>query len=501
MKEQTAEEREKIAKSNEEYSILDELFATEKVAQVVILGVTTHLAVIKYMKDEKDTLLFQSALTTLVAFVAGCLVSYRTRMVNNGLWGSDLRILSDFLPSFNVIYLLFLPFTMSLLFGRDLALVNGALAFNCTDVPFYMKLPLQAIFVLLNDEYYSDRERNIKAVVLNVVLCFLLEKIGELKSFDVVDCNLFSILLTNVLYLVDSPSLHFQVLQKSMYGLIAAMAVNFVGSLVLSRANKLVRSFILFSSFSVVFPYTIIKTLRIDGQNPAFWLYEYITSDSTRMNIICGWIVCLLILLPNVMIFQSNFSLNTSRKVWHFVILALLVKPLQWDAEFVKISIAGTIVLFLIVEYLRYLKLAPIGDFLDKKLRSFADFRDERGPIIISYVYLIIGVATPILINGSLVGVISLGVGDSLASIVGHRWGRIRWPGTNKTLEGTLAFILATTGCSLYFKQRYGEFEGVTVSNVILTCVLSGILEGNSVLNDNILIPAFMLIFIEICKS
>ena len=174
--------------------------------------------------------------------------------------------------------------------------------------------------------------------------------------------------------------------------------------------------------------------------------------------------------------------------------------PFRYDPDFVKISLAGTIVLFLAVEYLRFLKLAPYGELLDSKLRSFADFRDERGPIIISYIYLIIGVATPILINGSLVGVISLGVGDSLASIVGYRWGRHQWPGTSKTLEGTFAFILSTSICSLCFKLFLGAFQEITSAQVILACILSGILEGNSVLNDNILIPAYMFVVTELLK-
>lgn len=38
-------------------------------------------------------------------------------------------------------------------------------------------------------------------------------------------------------------------------------------------------------------------------------------------------------------------------------------------------------------------------------------------------------------------GVLSLGVGDALASIVGRRMGHVRWSSANgKTLEGSVAF-------------------------------------------------------------
>lgn len=43
----------------------------------------------------------------------------------------------------------------------------------------------------------------------------------------------------------------------------------------------------------------------------------------------------------------------------------------------------------------------------------------------------------------SLSGILSLGFGDAAASLVGKRFGRYHWPGTKKTVEGTLAFIIA----------------------------------------------------------
>ena len=334
------------------------------------------------------------------------------------------------------------------------------------------KLPLQLVFVLINEEYYTDRSTNMKAIAINVALCYVLEKISDLKSLDHVDCNLFSILLTNVLYLIDSPTVHFQILQKVLYGFIVAVSVNYALSFPLRYASTYLRSLILFSSFSLIFPLTVTRILTIDRKKPLTWLYEYIFSSDTRIKIIFIWLLCLLVLIPNVMIFKSNFSLNTSRKIWHFLILFLLIPPLQLDPEFVKVSLSGTVVLFLVVEYLRYLKLEPVGKFLDEKLRSFSDFRDDRGPIIISYIYLIIGVSAPILINGSLVGVISLGVGDSLASIVGGKWGRIKWPGTNKTVEGTLVFILATSAVSLFCQHRYNSFSPISNGNVVLTLSL-----------------------------
>ena len=410
--------------------------------------------------------------------------------------------------SFETIYVFFLPFMMSLLFFPDLVNINLVLMLNVFDGSFFTKMIVQLFFLMFTSNEEITLVRNLAGVLLNTIINYCLIQIGELKSLDIVDCNLFSILLTDVLFLARIPqignnnniiiNLPYNVIWGALVAFIVSVGINYMLLIPLQNMrNKTMRSLALFTTFIFTFPLLINWFVDVGDSTqmtPANWLFNYIMESKTRQRILITWLLFIFILIPNILVLKSNFSLNTSRKLWHYLILILIIRPFQWDPAFVKISLAGTIVLFLAVEYLRYLKLEPLGKILDEKLRSFSDFRDERGPIIISYIYLIIGVATPLLIADSPVGLISLGVGDSTASIIGKRYGEFRWPDSKKTIEGTFAFIFTTFITGYICKQYLGYFKHLTIGNWLLVCTLSGVLEGNSVLNDNILIPAFMMI-------
>lgn len=405
---------------------------------------------------------------------------------------------------FEVVYVFFLPFMLSLLYYPELININTVLMLNVFDGSLLTRSVIQLFFLMFTSQDELVLLRNFSAIVLNVSFHYVLTHVSKLKSLDNVDCNLFSILLTNVLFLAKKPrmdgepiNLPYNVLWGTLMAFLASTGINYMVSLPLViTKNKHVRSVILFTTFTISFP--LLANYIIDvgdnTQTPIMWLLNYVQESKTRQKILFTWLSFLLVLIPNILIFKSKFSLNTSRKLWHFLILALIIYPFQVDPTFVKISLAGTITLFLAVEYLRYLKLEPLGNLLDEKLRSFADFRDECGPIIISYIYLIIGIATPLLIADSPVGLISLGVGDSISSIIGKKFGELHWPNSKKTIEGTLAFISTTFIVGYICKEYLGYFTHLTTGNWLLVCTLSGILEGNSILNDNILIPAFMLI-------
>ncbi|QEU60781.1 Sec59 [Kluyveromyces lactis] len=472
--------------------VLDKVFEADRVIQLTILGLSSHLVYAKYGSEPWFSQQFSMVTSVLVAYVVN-------------LWMSATRtnLGVNTLPTFNTIYLFYMQLLLSTLFVPQYLLLNTVLAFSISDISVFFKIPLQIIFLLMGDNGSANIANDVKALALNYFFIFGLYKTSKLKSLDKTECHMFALLCTDILALVESDSIYFQVFQVCFTSFIVLVTVTSAVSYGLESvgAARWIRTLLLLPMIVVGFSYYIQTNLIINNVPPFTWLIDYIGSSMIRLKIMGIWLGSALLLLPSVFALKSNWSLNTSRKVWHFAILPLLIPAIMMDSNFVKIALAGTVNLFLIVEYIRFLHIYPVGHYLDKHLRSFADFRDEKGPIIISYLYFIIGISLPFLINGSIIGIISLGVGDSLASIIGKKFGRNRWPNTCKTFEGTFAFIAATGITTVIMKVYFNFFTEVSFMNLVLVCFLAGILEGNSTLNDNLLIPTFMLILLESMKE
>lgn len=74
--------------------------------------------------------------------------------------------------------------------------------------------------------------------------------------------------------------------------------------------------------------------------------------------------------------------------------------------------------------------------------------------------------------------------------MTGFNCGRIQWPGSKKTVEGTLAFIIAVAGV-------FHLFFGLNAP-ILITTILCGILEGVLNENDNLYIPIYFIIMYQL---
>jgi dolichol kinase len=83
-------------------------------------------------------------------------------------------------------------------------------------------------------------------------------------------------------------------------------------------------------------------------------------------------------------------------------------------------------------------------------------------------------------------------MGDAAAAVVGRRYGRLRWPGQRKTLEGSLA--LAATGFASAWLLSHLPIEGLTealpVGRLAIGAVAAAAAEAVPIPpNDNIRVP------------
>jgi dolichol kinase len=207
------------------------------------------------------------------------------------------------------------------------------------------------------------------------------------------------------------------------------------------------------------------------------------------------FIILLPISFPKSSLFSNQ---NSLRKFYHFSAVALFLPAAFWSLKILKIALAVASTLFLYTEIIRNdlkanLKTLKFNEFMERCRNEL-----DSGQMILSHFYLLIGCSLPFWLCESLnissfSGVISLGIGDSLASIGGKRFGRTTWHSkTRKTLEGSffgfigmlISWIVLNELCS----------SKLPIEKIFFISISSCIWEALINLNDNLTLPLFTFI-------
>ncbi|KAG2220996.1 hypothetical protein INT45_004615 [Circinella minor] len=203
----------------------------------------------------------------------------------------------------------------------------------------------------------------------------------------------------------------------------------------------------------------ICKTL-MNHQDPFLWTLSFVFLSPQRLFLCIYWaltVATTVIVWVLVLDFTVSdgpveakvltSALNKKRKLFHALAVIMFIPGVLFELPFLQLAFGVALGVFIYLEYLRYFAIWPYGKSIHMFLSEFIDSRD-LGPVILSHIYLLLGCAGPVWLGGSnllasLSGIIALGFGDAAASLVGKKWGRYRWPGTKKTVEGTMAFVFA----------------------------------------------------------
>ncbi|KAI8076897.1 uncharacterized protein BX664DRAFT_344201 [Halteromyces radiatus] len=275
-------------------------------------------------------------------------------------------------------------------------------------------------------------------------------------------------------------------------------------------------------------------------QNPFLWTLEFLFSSPPRLFLCIYWTIAIgitVIIWVLLLDFPANddqqqqtffasskhsrakhltSALNKKRKLFHGLAVVMFVPGVLFANSFLQLAFGVALSSFIYLEFLRYFAVWPYGKNLHMFLTEFIDNRD-LGPVILSHIYLLVGCAVPVWLGSSsiiasLSGILSLGFGDALASIVGKRFGRFQWPGTKKTVEGTLAFIVTVylSALIITYSSALISLDGVSTIvasagrrewiQYLLVVTMTGLLEAFSFQNDNIIIPLYMYALVVQCQ-
>ncbi|KAJ7739314.1 hypothetical protein B0H14DRAFT_3515801 [Mycena olivaceomarginata] len=192
----------------------------------------------------------------------------------------------------------------------------------------------------------------------------------------------------------------------------------------------------------------------------------------------------------------AHSGLNARRKFFHALVVVMFVPGVAFDPAFTHLAFSVAFALFVFAEYIRYFAIYPLGVAVHIFMNEFLDTKDGNGTAILSHFYLLTGCAGALWLEGpsrllQFTGVLVLGIGDALASIVGKHRGRHAWsPTTFKTLEGSAAFA-ASIVASAWVLRLCGLAEPFSTPLYLLVVALAAVLEALSDQNDNLTLPLY----------
>ncbi|XP_057752859.1 dolichol kinase EVAN isoform X2 [Arachis stenosperma] len=190
------------------------------------------------------------------------------------------------------------------------------------------------------------------------------------------------------------------------------------------------------------------------------------------------------------------------RKYYHLLAVLMFVPALILQPEFLDLGFGAALAVFLTLEIIRIWRIWPLGQPIHQFMNAFTDHRDSDF-LIVSHFSLLLGCALPIWLSSGyndrplapFAGILSLGIGDTMASLIGHKYGVLRWSKTGKkTIEGTAAGItsvLASCWLLLLLLASSGYIFTQHWFSLLLSVTVSGLLEAYTAQLDNAFIPLF----------
>uniref|UniRef100_A0A0E0G117 dolichol kinase n=1 Tax=Oryza nivara TaxID=4536 RepID=A0A0E0G117_ORYNI len=210
-------------------------------------------------------------------------------------------------------------------------------------------------------------------------------------------------------------------------------------------------------------------------------VFNYIFTDSRERLALCAyWIFVIYVSI------RRFYSISKQSKTER-ILLRKYYHP-------VAVLIFSPAIIFQVWE------IYPLGNIVHQFMSAFTDHRDSE-ILIVSHFSLLLGCALPKWMSSGFndrpltpfAGILSLGIGDTMASMIGYKYGVLRWSKTGKkTIEGTAAGITsALAACSILLSllASSGYILSQHWISLLVAVTLSGLLEAYTAQLDNAFIP------------
>ncbi|KAF7088678.1 hypothetical protein CFC21_091759 [Triticum aestivum] len=272
------------------------------------------------------------------------------------------------------------------------------------------------------------------------------------------------------------------------------------------RAEKGTGSAVFYVSLLVVLLFLVPSWTRlVQGLevHPFVWVLNYMFTNSDERLLLCAYwifVICVSIRRFYSISKQSKTERILLRKYYHLVAVLIFSPAVIFQPAFLDLAFGAAFALFLILEMIRVWEVYPLGHTIHQFMNAFTDHRDSE-ILIISHFSLLLGCALPKWMSSGFndrplapfAGILSLGIGDTMASMIGYKYGVLRWSKTGKkTIEGTAAGITSVlAACSILVTllASSGYILSQHWLSLSVAVTLSLLLEAYTTQLDNAFIP------------
>lgn len=268
--------------------------------------------------------------------------------------------------------------------------------------------------------------------------------------------------------------------------------------------NDSSRSFLFFTLLMVgstaVIPFWV-ELVQDFEMHPLWWVLTFVFSEPLKRLTLCVyWVGVIAVSVHRFYSISKSSKVERIllRKYYHLMAVSMFVPALILQPTFLNLAFGAALAAFLVLEIIRVWKIWPFGEMIHHFMNAFTDHRDSD-LLIVSHFSLLLGCALPIWMSfgfndrplAPFAGILSLGIGDTMASMVGHKYGVLRWSKTGrKTIEGTAAGIMSVlAACSFLLPLLASTGYIQNWSSLLLAVIASGLLEAYTAQLDNAFIP------------